>query len=78
MVVLLFCRDTELFTEKELVKMQMSYVQMISALARKTGLRQRVAATATMYFKRFYLRCGFIDHDPRLIAPVALVSASLV
>jgi len=71
-------RDSSLFTEEELVRLQVLFVQLISTLARKTSLRQRVAATAIVYFKRFYLRCGFIDHDPRLIAPVSLYLAAKV
>eukprot|EP00189_Rhodosorus_marinus_P004534 CAMPEP_0113958140 /NCGR_PEP_ID=MMETSP0011_2-20120614/3194_1 /TAXON_ID=101924 /ORGANISM="Rhodosorus marinus" /LENGTH=296 /DNA_ID=CAMNT_0000968849 /DNA_START=185 /DNA_END=1075 /DNA_ORIENTATION=+ /assembly_acc=CAM_ASM_000156 len=71
-------RDSEYFTEEELISLQVYFAQFISTLARKAGLRQRVAATATVYYKRFYMRSGFVDHDPRLVAPVALYLAAKV
>ncbi len=57
-------------------RIKVSYTQMISTLALKSGLRQRVAATAIVYFKRFYVRHSLKDHDPRLIAPVSLYLAA--
>lgn len=39
-------------------------------------LRQRVVATAAVYFWKFYLRRSFCRADPRLIAPACLFLAS--
>ena len=69
-------RDQPLFSEEELHRIKVIYTLTISALAKKANLRQRVAATAIVYFKRFYVRNSVRDHDPRLIAPVSLVSAT--
>jgi cyclin-C len=71
-------RDQALLTEEEVVRAKILHCRVISELAVKSGLRQRVAATATVYFKRFYVRHGLKDHDPRLIAPVALYLAAKV
>lgn len=69
-------RDYPLFKEEEVNNIKVIYSQTIGTLAKNSKLRQRVAATAIVYFKRFFLRNAIRDHDPRLIAPVALVSCS--
>lgn len=69
-------RDQSLFREEELNSIKIIYSQLISTLAEKSELRQRVAATAIVYFRRFFARNAFRDHDPRLIAPVALYLAA--
>lgn len=66
-------RDHPLFKEDEINTIKSIYSQKITTLAKNSKLRQRVAATAIVYFKRFFLRNAIRDHDPRLIAPVALV-----
>lgn len=66
--------DQSLFKEDELVSIMTTYSQIIATLAKNSKQRQRVAATAIVYFKRFFARNAIRDHDPRLIAPVALVS----
>mmetsp|Transcript_23258 Transcript_23258/g.72731 ORF Transcript_23258/g.72731 Transcript_23258/m.72731 type:complete len:138 (-) Transcript_23258:440-853(-) len=38
--------------------------------------RQRVVATAVVYFRRLYVRRSFSDYDPRLAAPACLYLAS--
>lgn len=62
-----------LFKEEEINSIKIIYSQTITTLAKNSKLRQRVAATAIVYFKRFFLRNAIRDHDPRLIAPVSLV-----
>uniref|UniRef100_A0A7S1XES2 Cyclin-like domain-containing protein n=2 Tax=Compsopogon caeruleus TaxID=31354 RepID=A0A7S1XES2_9RHOD len=69
-------KDRELFSVDELVRIRVGFAQFISTLAKKSNLRQRVVATACVYFKRFYLRNAYRDHDPRLIAPAALYLAA--
>lgn len=66
-------RDQPKFREDELNSIKVIYSQIISQLAEKSKLRQRVAATAIVYFRRFFARNSVREHDPRLIAPVALV-----
>lgn len=69
-------RDREVFTEDDLVRIRVCFAQFISSLAKKSSLRQRVAATASVYFKRFYMKNCYRDHDPRLLAPAALYLAA--
>ncbi|KAK9909354.1 hypothetical protein WJX75_000933 [Coccomyxa subellipsoidea] len=38
-------------------------------------IRQRVAAAACMYFRRFYLKEEFCDYDPRFVGPACLFLA---
>lgn len=35
----------------------------------------RVAATASVYFRRFYLKENFCEYDPRLVGPACLFLA---
>jgi cyclin C len=50
----------------------------ISFLGVRLGLRQRVIATAQVFFKRFYLQYSFVSFDPRLAAPTMLFVAAKV
>ena len=45
-------------------------------LANSTNLRQRVAATAAVYFRRVCATSSFARHDPRVLAPGCLYLAS--
>lgn len=69
-------RDQSFFRDDEPNSIKIIYSQAISTLAEKSKLRQRVAATAIVYFRRFFARNAVRDHDPRLIAPVALYLAA--
>jgi cyclin C len=40
---------------------------VISKLGKKLQLRQRVIATATVFFRRFYLRNSYCETDPFLV-----------
>lgn len=71
-------REHPLLAEEEVARLKVMYCRVISELAVKSGLRQRVSATAAVYFKRFFIRNCIKDHDPRLIAPVALYLAAKV
>eukprot|EP00850_Spirogloea_muscicola_P005397 SM000024S07859 [mRNA] locus=s24:1065588:1068119:+ [translate_table: standard] len=57
-----------------LVKINMA--QCIKVLAQQAKVRQRVVATAIVYFRRVYYRKSFADYDPRLVAPSCLYLAS--
>ncbi|CAN8070348.1 unnamed protein product [Agarophyton chilense] len=69
-------KDQSAFKEEEQNSIKVIYSQIISALAMNSNLRQRVAATAIVYYRRFFARNAVRDHDPRLIAPVALYLAA--
>lgn len=59
-------------------KAKLLYTHYLTALGRRARVRQRAVATAIVYFRRFYYRFSFLDHDPLLIAPTALWVASKV
>ena len=40
---------------------------MISKLGKKLGFRQRVTATATVFFRRFYLKNSYCETDPFMV-----------
>lgn len=42
-------------------------VLVITKLGKKLGLRQRVIATATVFFRRFYLKNAYCETDPFLV-----------
>lgn len=42
-------------------------ILVISKLGKKLDLRQRVIATATVFFRRFYLKNSYCDTDPFLL-----------
>jgi cyclin C len=41
--------------------------QVISKLGKKLLLRQRVIATATVFFRRFYLKNSYCETDPFIV-----------
>jgi len=43
------------------------FANVISKLAKKLQLRQRVVATAIMFFKRFYLKNSYCETDPFIV-----------
>ncbi|KAF5334841.1 hypothetical protein D9758_014295 [Tetrapyrgos nigripes] len=43
------------------------FANVISKLGKKLGLRQRVIATATVFFRRFYLKNSYSEMDPYLV-----------
>lgn len=64
------------WTSVEIRKSKIEYIQYISQIGRSAKLRQRVIATAAVYFRRFYLLQSYVDFDPRLVAPTCLYLAS--
>mmetsp|Transcript_39179 Transcript_39179/g.85235 ORF Transcript_39179/g.85235 Transcript_39179/m.85235 type:complete len:274 (-) Transcript_39179:1380-2201(-) len=68
-------RDAGL-TPEEIRQIKEYHVHYLTQLGRAAKIRQRVVATAVVYFRRFYLRNSFVEHDPRLTAPGCLYLAS--
>ncbi|KAI0829224.1 cyclin-like protein [Trametes gibbosa] len=44
------------------------FANLIAKLGKKLSLRQRVVATATVFFRRFYLRNSYCETDPFIVA----------
>lgn len=69
-------------SERDIADLHAYFVAYMQQLARSMAsdaeplLRQRVVATAAVYFWKFYLRRSFCRADPRLIAPACLFLAS--
>eukprot|EP00742_Colponemidia_sp_Colp-10_P010572 GILJ01011621.1.p1 GENE.GILJ01011621.1~~GILJ01011621.1.p1 ORF type:complete len:260 (+),score=19.43 GILJ01011621.1:67-846(+) len=60
--------DRKVFSDEELIKLRLHYIQFIQNLGRKLKVKQRVIATALVFFKRFYKTESFITFDPRIVA----------
>jgi len=73
-----YARERDTFSETELKKLHIFFAQMIQTLGKNLKLKQRLIATAIVYFKRFYIKNSFLHYDPRLIAPTCLYVASKV
>ncbi|XP_049849361.1 cyclin-C-like [Schistocerca gregaria] len=71
-------KEKTIITSEERKKLLIFYVDYIKELAKRTNLRQRVSATAGVYFHRFYRRRSFCDIEPFLLAGTALYLASKV
>ncbi|CAG5096770.1 Oidioi.mRNA.OKI2018_I69.XSR.g14771.t1.cds [Oikopleura dioica] len=54
------------------------FANVIQAIGEQLKSRQQVIATATVYFRRFYVRNSFSSCDPLLMAPTCLFLASKV
>lgn len=49
---------------------------VLSKLGNKLSLRQRVIATATIFFRRFYLKNSYCDTDPYMVLAACCYVAS--
>lgn len=56
----------------------MHLTQLIFKCCNMLELRVQVAASASVFMKRFLLRCGLTYKDPRIIAPTSLLFAAKV
>eukprot|EP00775_Hariotina_reticulata_P011365 gene11365-11514_t len=65
-------------TEHHIQQLKVYFTQYIYDLANSVKLRQRVAATAVVYFRRLYAGSSFSAYDPHLVAPGCLYLASKV
>jgi len=70
--------DLNFLKSDDIKRLRVYYMEIIQTLGKLLKLRQRVIATAMVYFKRFYVRNSFYEFDPHLIAPSALYLASKV
>lgn len=71
-------RETDifgLFTQPEITLLHLFFSNYICKIGQKLKLKQRVIATACVFFKRFYLDGSFVTHDPRTVAVTVLFLA---
>uniref|UniRef100_A0A383WH55 Cyclin-like domain-containing protein n=1 Tax=Tetradesmus obliquus TaxID=3088 RepID=A0A383WH55_TETOB len=64
--------------ESHIQQLKVYFTQYIYDMANSIKLRQRVAATAVVYFRRLCAGSSFSRHDPHLVAPGCLYLASKV
>lgn len=60
------------------LKLTIHYNQVTQRFAKRLGLGQRVASTAIVYFKRFFVRNAFQDIDPMLALVTSVYTASKI
>lgn len=70
--------DLQFLTPEEYQKLNIFFANLIQVIGEQLKLRQQVIATATVYFKRFYVRNSFQSIDPLLMAPTCIFLASKV
>ncbi|GJQ87404.1 CycC [Trypoxylus dichotomus] len=70
--------DLSILTEDEYQKLHIFFADFIQGLGEQMKVRQQVVGTATVYFKRFYVRNSFKCIDPLLLAPTCIFLASKV
>lgn len=64
-------QDKDFLTDTELHALRIFYPGWLGELGEYLKLRQRVIATAIVYWKRFYLKNSFLEFEPvcSLVAP---------
>jgi len=60
--------DLRFADHEQLAFIDLFFANLISKLGKKLAYRQRVVATATVFFKRFYLKNAYCDTDPFIVA----------
>ncbi|XP_065177949.1 cyclin-C-like [Sycon ciliatum] len=65
-------------THEDIDKMHIFMANFIRSLGKQLNVHQQVIATATVFFKRFYLRNSVGSVDPRLMAAASVLLASKV
>ncbi|GJJ16272.1 hypothetical protein Clacol_010568 [Clathrus columnatus] len=60
--------DSYYATEDHLALLGIFFANLISKLGKKLDFRQRVVATAIVFFRRFYLKNSYCETDPFLVA----------
>ena len=71
-------KDAEYYSPQQLWQLHLFFIEHIHHIGMKLKLRQRVVATACVYFKRFYFKTNFCDFDPSLLAPTVILLACKV
>ncbi|KAI0315286.1 cyclin-like protein [Amylostereum chailletii] len=54
-------------SEEQLDFLNIYFGNLIAKLAKRLGLRQRAIATATVFFRRFYIKNSFCETDPFIV-----------
>jgi len=62
----------------DIKKIKIYLCMELQSLAKRLGMRQRVVASAIVYFRRFFAKNNFIEFCPRLVAPTCLYIATKV
>lgn len=57
-----------LTSSKNIKILMCTFVSVIAKLGKRLNLRQQVIATATVYFRRFYLKSSYCETDPFFVA----------
>ncbi|KAG8931243.1 RNA polymerase II holoenzyme cyclin-like subunit [Tulasnella sp. 419] len=60
--------DLQYASQEELALIGIYFANLISKLGKRLTLRQQVIATATVYFRRFYLKSSYCETDPFFVA----------
>ncbi|KZV94261.1 C/H/G cyclin [Exidia glandulosa HHB12029] len=68
--------DQEYATPNELSLLGILFANIIVKLARRLSLRQRVIATAHVFFRRFYLKNSYCDTDPYMVIAACVYVAA--
>lgn len=70
--------DLQFISPEDYQKINIFFANFIQVIGEQLKLRQQVIATATVYFKRFYVRNSFRSIDPLLMCPTCIFLASKV
>jgi len=68
--------DTHYTKPREVALLGILFANTIVKLCRRLGLRQRVIATANVYFRRFYLKNSYCDTDPFIVIAACVYVAA--
>lgn len=60
------------FTEEDCKKIECYYLEQLWEVTAALSMRPRLAATAAVYFRKFYIEYCFVDAEPSLVAGTAL------
>ncbi|KAG8905135.1 RNA polymerase II holoenzyme cyclin-like subunit [Tulasnella sp. 403] len=60
--------DLQYADAKELALLGIFFANVIAKLGKRLNLRQQVIATATVYFRRFYIKSSYCETDPFFVA----------
>jgi len=59
-------------------RLHLYFIDYIHKVGQELKLRQKALATASVFFRRFYVKASFADYDPRLVAPTMIFLATKV
>ncbi|KAJ2218568.1 RNA polymerase II holoenzyme cyclin-like subunit, partial [Coemansia sp. RSA 518] len=65
-------------TANELAYLKIYFTNLIALVGKRLHVRQEIIATATVYFKRFYINNTFYDIDPYLMTTTCMYLACKV